>query len=190
MSVRPSMRWAVPAACSGDMYLGVPTTMPLAPKPPAPRVRRKPYLVEAEIQGHSGIASSTSCAPLADGTLVSTLGMPSDELIPSLLTISNVFGTGWFAADAANVKRGMTVAIVGDGAVGLLAVLSAKQIGAKRIIAMSHEARQKLAREFGATDIATERGEDAAHKLPSTTMQRHSCNETWIGQKVRFRGLG
>jgi threonine dehydrogenase-like Zn-dependent dehydrogenase len=108
--------------------------------------------------------------PLADGTLVPTPGMPSDDLIPSLLTISDVFGTGWFAADAANVKPGMTVAVVGDGAVGLLAVLSAKQMGAKRIIAMSrHEARQKLAREFGATDIVTERGEDGAARINELT---------------------
>ena len=66
--------------------------------------------------------------PMADGTLVPTPGMASEDLIPSLLTISDVFGTGWFAADAANVKPGMTVAVVGDGAVGLLAVLSAKQM--------------------------------------------------------------
>jgi threonine dehydrogenase-like Zn-dependent dehydrogenase len=108
--------------------------------------------------------------PLADGTLVPTPGMPSDDLIASLLTISDVFGTGWFAADAANVKPGMTVAVVGDGAVGLLAVLSAKQMGAKRIIAMSrHEARQKLAREFGATDIVIERGEDGAVRINELT---------------------
>jgi threonine dehydrogenase-like Zn-dependent dehydrogenase len=81
--------------------------------------------------------------PLADGTLVPTPGMPLDDLIPSLLTISDVFGTGWFAADAANVKPGMTVAVVGDGAVGLLAVLSAKQMGAKRIIAMSRHERAR-----------------------------------------------
>lgn len=108
--------------------------------------------------------------PLADGTLVPTSGMPSDDLIPSLLTISDVFGTGWFAADAANVQPGMTVAVVGDGAVGLLAVLSAKQMGAKRIIAMSrHETRQKLAREFGATDIVTERGEDGVARIKELT---------------------
>src|SRR3954471_2710699 len=65
--------------------------------------------------------------PLADGTLVPTPGVPSDDLVPSLLTTSDVLGTGWFAADAANVKPGSTVAVVGDGAVGLLAVLSAKQ---------------------------------------------------------------
>ena len=84
--------------------------------------------------------------PLADGTLVATNDLPPKELIPSLLATSDVLGTGWFAADAANVKPGGTVVIVGDGAVGLLAVLSAKQMGAERIIAMSrHASRQKLA---------------------------------------------
>src|SRR5438552_5247361 len=97
--------------------------------------------------------------PLADGTLVATPELPSEDLVPSLLALSDVMGTGWFAAEAANVKPGSTVAVVGDGAVGLLGVLSAKQMGAERIIAMSrHESRQKLAREFGATDIVTERG--------------------------------
>jgi threonine dehydrogenase-like Zn-dependent dehydrogenase len=101
--------------------------------------------------------------PLADGTLVATPGVPSDDLIPSLLTTSDVLGTGWFAADAANVKPGSTVVVVGDGAVGLLGVLSAKQMGAERIIAMSrHEKRQQLAREFGATDIVTERGDEGS----------------------------
>src|SRR6516225_946347 len=75
--------------------------------------------------------------PLADGTLVATPDVPSRDLIPSLLTLSEVMGTGWFAAEAANVKPGMTLVVVGDGAVGLLAVLSAKQKGAERIIAMS-----------------------------------------------------
>src|SRR5215471_8490118 len=75
--------------------------------------------------------------PLADGTLVATRDVPSADLFPSLLALSDVMGTGWFAADAANVKPGATVAVVGDGAVGLLAVLSARQLGAERIIAMS-----------------------------------------------------
>lgn len=119
---------------------------------------------------YSGAEAPLLRVPLADGTLVPTSGMPSDDLIPSLLTISDVFGTGWFAADAANVQPGMTVAVVGDGAVGLLAVLSAKQMGAKRIIAMSrHETRQKLAREFGATDIVTERGEDGVARIKELT---------------------
>jgi threonine dehydrogenase-like Zn-dependent dehydrogenase len=108
--------------------------------------------------------------PLADGTLVATPGVPSKDMIPSLLSTSDVFGTGWFAAEAANVKPGMTVAVVGDGAVGLLGVLSAKQMGAERIIAMSrHESRQKLAREFGATDIVTERGDEGVARIKELT---------------------
>jgi threonine dehydrogenase-like Zn-dependent dehydrogenase len=108
--------------------------------------------------------------PMADGTLVPTRELPSKELIPSLLATSDVLGTGWFAADAANVKPGKTAVVVGDGAVGLLAVLSAKQIGAERIIAMSrHESRQRLAREFGATDIVTERGEEGVARIKELT---------------------
>lgn len=80
--------------------------------------------------------------PLADGTLVATPDVPDDELLPSLLAASDVLGTGWFAAVSANVQPGMTVAVVGDGAVGLLGVLSAKQLGAERVIAMSrHDSR-------------------------------------------------
>jgi threonine dehydrogenase-like Zn-dependent dehydrogenase len=108
--------------------------------------------------------------PLADGTLVGTPDVPPDDLIPSLLALSDVMGTGWFAADAANVKQGKTVAVVGDGAVGLLGVLSAKQMGAGRIIAMSrHESRQKLAREFGATDIVIERGDEGVARIKELT---------------------
>src|ERR671927_782155 len=107
---------------------------------------------------------------LADGTLVPTPGVPSDDLIPGLLAASDVLGTGWFAADAANVKPGSTVVVVGDGAVGLLGVLSARQMGAERIIAMSrHEGRQKLAREFGATDIVSERGDDGVARIKDMT---------------------
>jgi threonine dehydrogenase-like Zn-dependent dehydrogenase len=108
--------------------------------------------------------------PLADGTLVATRDIPDPDLIPSLLALSDVMGTGWFAADAANVKPGATVVVVGDGAVGLLGVLSAKQMGAERIIAMSrHESRQQLAREFGATDIVTERGEEGVERIKQLT---------------------
>jgi threonine dehydrogenase-like Zn-dependent dehydrogenase len=117
-----------------------------------------------------GAQASVLRVPLADGTLVATRDVPSGELIPSMLAISDVMGTGWFAADAANVKPGMTVTVVGDGAVGLLGVLSAKQMGAERIIAMSrHEARQKLAREFGATDIVTERGDEGVERIKELT---------------------
>src|SRR5437899_4235925 len=108
--------------------------------------------------------------PLADGTLVAAPEVPPDDLIPSLLALSDVMGTGWFAADAANVKPGATVAVVGDGAVGLLGILSAKIMGAERIIAMSrHEHRQKLAREFGATDVVIERGDEGVARIKDMT---------------------
>src|SRR5712691_12358754 len=108
--------------------------------------------------------------PLADGTLVATPDVPTADLLGSLLALSDVMGTGWFAADAANVEPGATVVVVGDGAVGLLGVLSAKQMGAERIIAMSsHEPRQKLAREFGATDIVSERGDEGVARVKELT---------------------
>jgi len=124
--------------------------------------------VQRELVG--GAQAGRLRVPLADGTLVATPGLPPDDLLPSLLTLSDVMGTGWFAADAANVKPGITVVIVGDGAVGLLAVLSAKQMGAGRIIAMSrHAPRQKLAREFGATDIVAERGDAGIARIKELT---------------------
>lgn len=108
--------------------------------------------------------------PLADGTLLATREVPSDDLVPGLLATSDVFGTGWFAADAANVKPGSIVAVVGDGAVGLMAVLSAKQMGAERILVMSrHPARQALARLYGATDIITERGAEGVARIKDLT---------------------
>ncbi len=108
--------------------------------------------------------------PLADGTLVATPDLPPEDMIPSLLTLSDVMGTGWFAAHAASVAPGKTVLVVGDGAVGLLGVLSARQMGARRIIAMSrHEARQRLAREFGATDIVTQRGDEGVAHIKELT---------------------
>jgi len=107
---------------------------------------------------------------LADGTLVATDTMPDDDLIPSLLAVSDVLGTGWYAADAARVKPGSTVAVVGDGAVGLMGVLAAKQMGAERIIAMSrHKSRQNLALEYGATDIVSERGDAGVARIRELT---------------------
>lgn len=118
----------------------------------------------------SAAQASLLRVPLADGTLVPTSDVPSKEFIPSLLATSDVLGTGWFAADAANVKPGSTAVVVGDGAVGLLGVLSARQMGAERIIAMSrHESRQKLAREFGATDIVGERGDEGIARIKEMT---------------------
>ncbi len=108
--------------------------------------------------------------PLADGSLVATAELPSDDLIPSLLAVSDVLGTGWYAADAAGVREGSTAVVVGDGAVGLMGVLAAKQMGAGRIIAMSrHKARQDLALEFGATDIVSERGDAGIARIKEMT---------------------
>ncbi len=117
-----------------------------------------------------GAQSPVLRVPLADGTLIPTPETPPKELLPHVLAVSDVMGTGWFAADAANVSPGMTVAVVGDGAVGLLAILSAKLRGAERIIAMSrHEPRQRLAREFGATHIVSERGDDGVRRIKELT---------------------
>ena len=109
--------------------------------------------------------------PLADGTLVSVPGSGhSQEMLRSLLTLSDVFCTGHHAAVCAGVRPGSRVAVVGDGAVGQCAVLAAKRIGAERIIAMSrHETRQKLARSFGATDIVAERGDAATQAVMELT---------------------
>ena len=103
---------------------------------------------------------------MADGTLVATPEIPDDDLVPSLLTLSDVMGTGHHAALAAGVKPGRTVVVVGDGAVGLCGVLAASRLGAERIIAMSrHGDRQAVAREFGASDIVAERGEEGVVRV-------------------------
>src|SRR6266576_2964935 len=110
--------------------------------------------IHREPMGAMGTQAELARVPLADGTLVATPDLPPAELIPSFLAASDVLGTGWFGAVAAEAAPGKTVVVVGDGAVGLLAVLAAKHLGAERIIAMSrHETRQKLALDFGATDI-------------------------------------
>jgi threonine dehydrogenase-like Zn-dependent dehydrogenase len=118
----------------------------------------------------TGAQAPRARVPLADGTLDSTATLPADDLIPSLLAVSDVLGTGWYAAYAARVQEGSTVAVVGDGAVGLMGVLAAKQMGAARIIAMSrHKSRQDLALEYGATDIVTERGESGVARIKALT---------------------
>jgi threonine dehydrogenase-like Zn-dependent dehydrogenase len=120
--------------------------------------------------GMLGAQADLLRVPLADGTLIATPEVPSDDLVPSLLSASDVLGTGWFGAVAAQAGPGKTVAVVGDGAVGLLAILAAKQLGAERVIAMSrHESRQRLAREFGATDIVTERGDEGVERIMQLT---------------------
>jgi hypothetical protein len=120
--------------------------------------------------GREGAQAPFLRVPLADGTLVATPELPSSNLVPALLSASDVLGTGWFGAEAAAVARGKTVVIVGDGAVGLCAVIAAKQMDAERIIVMSrHEDRQRLAREFGATDIVTERGDEGVARIKDMT---------------------
>lgn len=131
--------------------------------------------------------------PLADGTLVRTPGIPDSDLIPSLLAASDVLGTGWFAAVAAEAGPGKTVAVVGDGAVGLLSILAAKQLGAERVIAMSrHADRQALAREFGATDIVEERGADGVAKIKQLTngLGAHSVIEAVGTQEAMEQAIG
>ncbi|MFG2282268.1 zinc-dependent alcohol dehydrogenase family protein [Streptomyces asoensis] len=108
--------------------------------------------------------------PHAQGTLVATEEVPEREMWPALLAVSDVMGTGWWAADAAEVGPGSTAVVVGDGAVGLCAVIAAKEKGAERIIVMSrHESRQRLARAFGATDIVAERGEEGIERVKELT---------------------
>jgi threonine dehydrogenase-like Zn-dependent dehydrogenase len=142
--------------------------------------------------GMIGTQAERARIPHADGTLVATPGQPSADLIPSLLAASDVLGTGWFAAVAAEVGPGKTVAVVGDGAVGLLGVLAARQLGAERIIAMSrHADRQKLAREFGATDIVEERGDDGVARIKELTggLGAHSVIEAVGTQESMMQAI-
>lgn len=118
----------------------------------------------------TGAQAPYARVPLADGTLVATREMPDADMIPHMLATSDVLGTGWYAADAAQVRKGGTVVVVGDGAVGLMGVLAASQMGAERIIAMSrHATRQQLAREFGATDIVEARGAEGIARVMELT---------------------
>jgi threonine dehydrogenase-like Zn-dependent dehydrogenase len=148
--------------------------------------------VHAELVGAIGTQAEYARIPLADGTLVATPELPADDLVPSLLAASDVLGTGWFAAVAADVQPGKTVAVVGDGAVGLLGVLAAKQLGAERIIAMSrHESRQQLAREFGATDIVAERGDEGVARIKDLTsgLGAHSVIEAVGTQESMMQAI-
>ena len=142
--------------------------------------------------GAEGAQAELLRVPLADGTLVATPDVPADDLIPSFLAASDVLGTGWFGAVAAEAGPEKTVAVVGDGAVGLLAVLAAKQLGAERIIVMSrHEPRQQLAREYGATDIVEERGDDGVARIKELTdgLGAHSVIEAVGTQESMMQAL-
>ncbi|MEN5073311.1 zinc-dependent alcohol dehydrogenase family protein [Isoptericola cucumis] len=148
--------------------------------------------VHVEVMGAIGTQAERARIPHADGTLVVTPGEPAPDLVPSLLAASDVLGTGWFAAVAAEAGPGKTVAVVGDGAVGLLGVLAAKQLGAERIIAMSrHADRQALAREFGATDIVTERGDAGVAKVKELTggLGAHSVIEAVGTQESMMQAI-
>jgi len=126
--------------------------------------------VNAVPMGAIGTQAQRARIPLADGTLVATPGTPPPELIPSLMAASDVLGTGWFGATAAQAGPGKTTVVVGDGAVGLMAVLAAKELGAERIIAMSRNPRrQELARHFGATDILPQRGDEGVEAVKELT---------------------
>jgi threonine dehydrogenase-like Zn-dependent dehydrogenase len=149
--------------------------------------------IHRELMGAIGTQAELARVPLADGTLVATPDAPSDDLIPSFLAASDVLGTGWFGAVAAEVSPGKTVAIVGDGAVGLLATLASKQLGAARIIVMSrHEQRQRLALEFGATDIIEERGDEGAARIKDLTggLGAHSVIEAVGTRESMMQAIG
>ena len=150
------------------------------------------YCVHRVLMGTIGTQSELARIPLADGTLVATPGMPEPDLIPSLMAASDVLGTGWFAAVAAEAGPGKTVAVVGDGAVGLLGVMAAQQLGAERIIAFSrHADRQALAREFGATDIVEERGEAGVARVEELTggLGAHSVIEAVGTQEAMMQAI-
>jgi threonine dehydrogenase-like Zn-dependent dehydrogenase len=142
--------------------------------------------------GSEGAQAERMRVPLADGTLVATPDLPPEELIPDFLALSDVLGTGWFGAVAAEAGPGKTVAVVGDGAVGLLGVLAAHQLGAERIIAMSrHQPRQQLAQEFGATDIVTERGDQGVARIKDLTdgLGAHSVIEAVGTQESMMQAI-
>jgi threonine dehydrogenase-like Zn-dependent dehydrogenase len=142
--------------------------------------------------GAEGAQAERMRVPLADGTLVATPDRPDADLVPDFLAASDVLGTGWFAAVAAEAGPGKTVAVVGDGAVGLLAVLAAKQLGAERIIAVSrHQPRQQLAVEFGATDIVEERGNEGVNRIKDLTsgLGAHSVVEAVGTQESMMQAI-
>ena len=142
--------------------------------------------------GALGAQAERLRVPLADGTLVVVPGEPTPAQLRGLLAASDVLGTGWFAAVAAEAGPGRTVAVVGDGAVGLLGVLAARRLGAERVIAMSrHADRQALARRFGATDIVTERGDEGVARVKELTggLGAHSVIEAVGTQEAMMQAI-
>src|SRR4051794_10241322 len=149
--------------------------------------------IHREPIGAIGTQAEYARIPLADGTLVATREVPDADLIPSYLAASDVLGTGWFGAVAAEVGPGKTVVVVGDGAVGLHGVLAASQLGAERIIVMSrHESRQKLALDYGATDIVEERGDEGIARIKDLTdgLGSHSTIEAVGTRESMLQAVG
>jgi threonine dehydrogenase-like Zn-dependent dehydrogenase len=149
--------------------------------------------VQRVLMGTLGAQAERLRVPLADGTLVATPDLPSDDLVPSLLAAADVLGTGWFGAVAAQAGPHKTVAVVGDGAVGLLAVLAARRLGAERVIAMSRPApRQRLAVEFGATDVVEACGEGGVARIRGLTggLGAHSVVEAVGTQESMGQAIG
>jgi len=149
--------------------------------------------IHREPVGAIGTQAEYARIPLADGTLVATPEVPDADLIPSYLAASDVLGTGWFGAVAAEVGPGKTVVVVGDGAVGLHGVLAASQLGAERIILMSrHESRQKLALDYGATDIVEARGDDGVVRIKDLTdgLGAHSTIEAVGTRQSMLQAIG
>lgn len=145
------------------------------------------------MMGAIGTQAEKARIPLADGTLVKVPGEPTEQQARSLLAASDVLGTGWFAAVAAEAGPGKTVAVVGDGAVGLMGILAAKRLGAERIIAMSrHPERQALERSFGATDIVEDRGDAGIAKIKELTAGygAHSTIEAVGTQQSMLQAIG
>ena len=143
--------------------------------------------------GSIGTQAEFARIPWADGTLVATPGLPDADLVPSLMAAPDVLGTGWYAAVAAEAGPGKTVAVVGDGAVGLLGILAAQRLGAERIIAMSrHADRQALARQFGATEVIEERGADGVARIKDLTggLGAHSVIEAVGTQEAMDQAIG
>ncbi|GAB3481751.1 zinc-binding dehydrogenase [Nocardiopsis coralliicola] len=148
--------------------------------------------VHASFVADIGTQAERARIPYADGTLVALPGKPDDDLLPSLLAASDVLGTGWFGADAAAAGPGKTVAVVGDGAVGLMGVLAAHALGAERIIAVSrHPDRAELARFYGATDVIAERGDAGAARVREMTggLGAHSVIEAVGTQESMMQAI-
>ena len=139
-----------------------------------------------------GTQAERARIPHADGTLVKLPGEPDAELVPHVLAASDVLGTGWFGAVAAEVGPGKTVVVVGDGAVGQMAVLASTRLGAERIITMSrHADRQELAHFYGATDIVEERGDEGVARIMELTngLGAHSVVEAVGTQESTMQAI-